>query len=168
MAKYRKTRKFRYPLNLLRDICKTWGAENLPVSATSDVRTNLLNVVNGLTDDEIELIRLRYEEEKTFVALSDYYGISPSGVRDRMVKILKLLGTKQYSDMIYKPRKDKSEIKTLEDLDLSNHAYRTLLRNNITTLDQLKEIGLEGIQGLRSVGASTYNEIQKKAGFLWR
>ncbi len=81
---------------------------------------------------------------------------------------MKVLGTKQYSDMIYKPRKDKCEIKTLEDLNLSNHAYRTLLRNNITTLNELREIGLEGIQGLRSVGTSTYNEIQKKAGFLWR
>ncbi|WP_155829719.1 sigma factor-like helix-turn-helix DNA-binding protein [Butyrivibrio sp. AC2005] len=45
-----------------------------------------MNVVNGLSNDEIELIRLRYEEEKTFEALSGYYGISASAVRGRILR----------------------------------------------------------------------------------
>ncbi len=165
--KWNVTKKFPYPVNLLRDIQECLRQEPL-VSYSDTVKDNLISIIKTRSEKDQELLRMRYEEGRTLSEIGEYYGITGQGVQKKLFRLVRDLGKTQYREKIFHIPKTPEEIYGIEDLELSNHACNVLLRNRIETLEQLKDLGCEGIAGLRSVGKTTLDEIMDKAGFLWK
>ncbi|WP_026495397.1 sigma factor-like helix-turn-helix DNA-binding protein [Butyrivibrio sp. WCD3002] len=159
--------KYEYPLNLLRDICKEQGKEELPTSISQETNSILLKMLDDLTEEQKELIQRRYVEGKTFKDIAEYYVVSKQNIHYTIKRILKIIGSKRQFGALFWDKGTTYTIETLEDLELSNRVYYALVRQNITTLQALKGLGLNGVAQLRSIGIGALAEIEYKAGFLW-
>ena len=155
-----------FPLNLYRDICKKLG-KDLPEKITEDEKKGLTYIIGSINNySNKELLFKRYKDGESFVDIANEYGFSYQNASSRVAGVIERMCSLYYIGMIF--GYENYVLNTnVTSLDLPTRAERALLRNNINTLDDLREYGIDGIRNLRSVGEDTFDEIMDKTWFLW-
>lgn len=160
------TSTYPFPLNLYRELCYEMNLEP-PETMTEDEAKGLEYLVNSIRYDEyMSLLIERFQYGRSFKNIAADRGYNYAKASAIVKKDIARLAESYDVGLIF--GYEKFIMNTpLEDLHLSKRALRTLQRNNINTLDEIRKAGRAKIKSLHSIGEDTYNEILFKTWFLW-
>ena len=178
----KKFLKEEYPYNLITTIIdeSVWELD-LPTEMTEDHLAGLEFAISQLDEREQTIIRMRYEERKTYAQIGEHFNISLNRVSQVARKALRKLyhpkNLKYYKYGLegYKVKKaefEEAERKraytekvmetTIYDLDFSVRTFNNLIRANCGKVSDLVALSEEDILNLKNMGKKQLAEVALK------
>ncbi len=169
-----------YPKNLLMTIQSTAvNAVELPIDAiTDDVLAGLEYAISTLSEREQSVIKMRYQERKSFREIGLAHGVTLECARHneenalRKLRIPKCLGYIKhgrcgYEKLIAKMEAEEKERMgsklniTLEELDLSVRSFNRLKVHGCDTVADLIKLSEEDIVRIKNLGKRSIVEVAR-------
>ncbi|WP_196808602.1 DNA-directed RNA polymerase subunit alpha C-terminal domain-containing protein [Butyrivibrio sp. AC2005] len=138
-----------------------------PETLSEDEAKGLEYLIGFIKYDEYMSILIeRFQYGRAFKNIAKNRGYNHSKAYAVMRKDLTRLVESYYIGLIFGYEKYVMNT-SFEDIHLSRKAIRTIMRNDINTINDIRKAGRSKIKALRSMGEETYNEIIFKTWFLW-